>query len=67
MTIVAPGARESETSDQTIIPALRWQTLAFDLRSLSQEIDLTQVIRIQLVLKDRSGRGQLYLDNIRLT
>ncbi|MDD2457332.1 MAG: hypothetical protein PHQ83_02340 [Eubacteriales bacterium] len=67
LAIVAPGAREIETPGQRIIPALRWQPLTFDLRPLAQEIDLTQVIRIQLVLHDKSGRGQLYLDNIRLT
>ncbi len=67
MGIVAPGAREIETPAQKIIPALRWQTLAFDLQPFAQEIDLAQVIRIQLVLQDKSSRGQLYLDNIRQT
>jgi len=65
MAIAAPGAREIETAAQKIIPALRWQPLTFDLRPFAQEIDLAQVIRIQLVLQDKSGRGQLYLDNIR--
>ncbi len=67
LTIVAPGAREIETAVQKIIPALRWQTLTFDLQPYAQEIDLAQVIRIQLVLQDKSSRGQLYLDHIRQT
>jgi hypothetical protein len=66
MTICAPGSREQETPPQTILPALRWQTLTFDLGPLAANLDLTKVIRLKWQIRDPAPRCQLYLDNIRL-
>jgi hypothetical protein len=49
----------------TILPALRWQRLQFDLRSLDEN-SLSAVYRLALIIEDRKGKGVLYLDNIQL-
>jgi sialate O-acetylesterase len=49
----------------TILPALRWQRLQFDLRSLDEEA-LSTVRRLVFIVEDRTGKGTLYLDQIQL-
>lgn len=66
LAIDAPGASEAITPALKILPALRWQTLAFDLAALATAIDRAQIIRLKFILSDPTGRGTLYLDNIRL-
>jgi hypothetical protein len=65
MAIAAPGARAAASTVHKIEPALRWQTIEFDLDQLGQELDLAQIIKLKLVFTDRTGRGTIYLDNIR--
>lgn len=64
MAIAAPGAREAASAVRRIEPALRWQTIDFDLTPLGQELDLAQVIKLKLIITDRTGRGMIYLDNV---
>lgn len=47
-----------------IEPALRWQTLEFRFESLPA--DQRQVRSITFVLTDRKGKGQVFMDRIRL-
>jgi hypothetical protein len=49
----------------TVLPALRWQKLQFDLRSMDQEA-LSAVRRLVFIIEDKKGKGVLYLDQIRL-
>ncbi|MDD2533798.1 MAG: hypothetical protein PHC86_03800 [Eubacteriales bacterium] len=64
--IAAPGAREYTTEAQRIVPALRWQTITFDLDTLRNDLDLAQIIRLKFILTDPNNRGLIYLDNIRV-
>ena len=65
MAIAAPGAKEATTRQYKIEPALRWQTIKFDLDQLATDLDLSQIIKLKLIITDRTGRGLVYLDNIR--
>ncbi|MBP1757199.1 MAG: Sialate O-acetylesterase [Firmicutes bacterium] len=65
MAIAAPGARAAASAVHKVVPALRWQTIEFDLDQLGQDLDLAQIIKLKLVFADRTGRGMIYLDNIR--
>lgn len=65
LAIAAPGAREAATAVLKVPPALRWQTLSFDLEALGHDIDLAQIVRIKILLNDPNQRGLIYLDNIR--
>jgi sialate O-acetylesterase len=49
----------------TILPALRWQRLQFDLRAVD-ESGLVTVRRLVFIIEDRKGKGLVYLDQIRL-
>jgi hypothetical protein len=45
-------------------PALRWQTIGFSLDALS--VSRSRVRSLTLVLTDRKGKGQVFIDRIRL-
>ncbi len=64
MAIAAPGAREATSVAYKIEPALRWQTIGFDLEQLGRELDLSQIIKLKLIITDLTGRGMIYLDNV---
>ncbi len=49
----------------TILPALRWQRLQFDLNGLGLE-NLAATRRLVFIIDDRKGKGVLYFDQIRL-
>ncbi len=73
MVETAAGPDDEAPADQTravrlgpspVEPALRWQTLSFNLESMPVARD--RIRGVTLVLSDRKGRGQVFIDNIRL-
>lgn len=49
----------------TILPALRWQRLQYDLNGIDPA-QRAEVRRLAFIVEDRKGKGVLYLDQIRL-
>ena len=48
----------------TVLPALRWQRMQFDLGSLPEE-SRAAIRRLVFLIEDRKEKGSVYLDNIR--
>jgi len=50
----------------TILPALRWQRLQFDLTILTEE-QRAAIRRLVFIIEDRKEKGAVYFDNVQLS